>query len=148
MRARNTAIAFAVAASMFACADAPDVETQEIPRSPAADAAPVQSEPIGTADGAMTSVPPSSGPVPTVPVTTSPAQAATQPVQDPLAATPRVTASEAKAAADAGALIVDVRSEQAYREGHIKGAINIPLDQFPQRIGELPTDRKIITYCT
>jgi 3-mercaptopyruvate sulfurtransferase SseA len=64
---------------------------------------------------------------------------------------PRVMAEEAKAAFDAGeAIIVDVRSADAYETSHIDGAISIPLGQFetnPTSLN-LEKDQWIITYCT
>ncbi len=44
-------------------------------------------------------------------------------------------------------LIVDVRGPSEFRAGHIEGALNIPLDNLRSRIGELPRDREIWTYC-
>jgi hypothetical protein len=52
-----------------------------------------------------------------------------------------------KAVADSAAIIIDVRDESSYKASHIKGAKNIPLSQFEQRMGELPKDKLIITYC-
>jgi rhodanese-related sulfurtransferase len=46
-----------------------------------------------------------------------------------------------------GALLVDVRDARDYEQGHIEGALNIPLDQLNSRLAELPQDRAIITYC-
>lgn len=76
------------------------------------------------------------------------AQTAKQPVTQMTAPeTRRVTVQETQAAIAAGAVIVDVRDEAAYKASHIKGAKNIPLSQVEQRAGELPKDRLIITYC-
>ena len=62
--------------------------------------------------------------------------------------TRRISIEETQAAVTAGtALVVDVRDEAAYKTSHIKGAKSIPLQQFDKRIGELPTDKLIITYC-
>ena len=64
---------------------------------------------------------------------------------------PRVPVDEAKLAFDNGeAVIVDVRSAEAYAAGHAAGAINIPLDQFENNIANVPLDKDqwIITYCT
>ncbi len=44
--------------------------------------------------------------------------------------------------------IIDARSQSAYNAGHIRGAINIPLDQTGARIREIPANREIVTYCT
>jgi 3-mercaptopyruvate sulfurtransferase SseA len=64
---------------------------------------------------------------------------------------PRVTVEESKLAFDNGeAVIVDVRSAEAYAAGHAAGAINIPLDQFENNIANVPLekDQWIIPYCT
>jgi rhodanese-related sulfurtransferase len=44
-------------------------------------------------------------------------------------------------------VIVDVRDEAEYKEGHIPGAISIPVDGFASRSGVLPKEKKIIVYC-
>lgn len=63
----------------------------------------------------------------------------------------RVSLEDAKAAFDSGsAVIVDVRSAQAFEASHIPGAINIQLGEFetnPTELG-LPKNQWIITYCT
>nr|WP_043023858.1 rhodanese-like domain-containing protein [Fluviicola taffensis] len=47
-----------------------------------------------------------------------------------------------------GALIVDVRSKGEFQGGHIRGSINIPLDQLRNELAKLPKkDRTIITCC-
>ena len=64
---------------------------------------------------------------------------------------PRVHVDEAKLAFENGeAIIVDVRSVDAYAEGHVTGAISIPLNEFENNVGNLPLDKSqwIITYCT
>lgn len=43
--------------------------------------------------------------------------------------------------------VIDVRPPEEYRQGHIAGALNIPLDQLKQRLEELPQDREIVAYC-
>ncbi len=63
----------------------------------------------------------------------------------------RITVEEAKVALDsAGAVIVDVRSADAYAASHVEGAINIPLGYFETDIANVPLekDQWIITYCT
>ena len=61
----------------------------------------------------------------------------------------RVTIDEAKSALDAGtAVIVDVRSAEAYQGGHIADAINIPLSDLTVRLNELDKTQWVITYCT
>jgi predicted sulfurtransferase len=67
------------------------------------------------------------------------------------AGVPRITVDEAKAALDAGQVImVDVRSPESYADSHAEGAINIPLGVFESDIEniELEKDQWIVTYCT
>lgn len=44
-------------------------------------------------------------------------------------------------------LVVDVRTPQEYAQGHLKGAINIPLSDLPLRIGGLDPNKPILVYC-
>ncbi len=44
-------------------------------------------------------------------------------------------------------LIVDVRGKDEASKGMIKGAINIPLNELEERLGELPQDKRIYTQC-
>jgi 3-mercaptopyruvate sulfurtransferase SseA len=60
----------------------------------------------------------------------------------------RISIAEARAAFERGeAIFVDVRSEMAYKGGHIKGAVVIPENDILARAEELPRDKMIITYC-
>jgi rhodanese-related sulfurtransferase len=43
--------------------------------------------------------------------------------------------------------VVDVRDESEYAEGHIRGAINIPVTSFASRSGMLDKKKTIIVYC-
>jgi len=59
----------------------------------------------------------------------------------------RVTTAEAHDLMEKGkAIIVDVRGEDSFRMGHIKGALWMP--DVAQRIKELPRDKMIVTYCS
>jgi glyoxylase-like metal-dependent hydrolase (beta-lactamase superfamily II)/rhodanese-related sulfurtransferase len=42
--------------------------------------------------------------------------------------------------------LIDVRTEREWSESHIEGAINLPLSQLDERLGELP-DRPLVVYC-
>lgn len=47
-----------------------------------------------------------------------------------------------------GALILDVRSKAEFAGGHIKGAVNIPVDTLRNNLGKLKDKNKpIITCC-
>lgn len=44
--------------------------------------------------------------------------------------------------------LLDVRNPDELEEhGMIAGAINIPIDQLEARLGEVPKDKEIVTYC-
>lgn len=43
--------------------------------------------------------------------------------------------------------MLDVRDPSEYKEGHIDGAVNIPLNDLRQRMGEVPKDQEIWAYC-
>jgi rhodanese-related sulfurtransferase/DNA-binding transcriptional ArsR family regulator len=43
--------------------------------------------------------------------------------------------------------VVDVRPPEEYAQGHIAGALNIPLDRLRQQLKKLPRDREIVAYC-
>ncbi len=50
--------------------------------------------------------------------------------------------------AQQGAIILDVRSKGEFAGGHIKGAINIPLDQLSANLNKLKNkNQPIITCC-
>jgi phage shock protein E len=47
-----------------------------------------------------------------------------------------------------GAIIIDVRTVGEFRDGHIKGSRNIPLDSIKSKLGEIKKLQKpIITVC-
>ena len=46
-----------------------------------------------------------------------------------------------------GAIILDVRSPGEYKQGHIKGSLNTPLNDLSQHIPKLKKDTTIITCC-
>ena len=48
----------------------------------------------------------------------------------------------------AGAIVVDVRTPEEYRMGHIQQSVNIPLQTLSHKMGELAKKKKvIITVC-
>ena len=50
-----------------------------------------------------------------------------------------------------GAVFIDARPAEAFRSGHIQGALNLPPDNFEQLLPDIreqvPPDSLIITYC-
>lgn len=46
-----------------------------------------------------------------------------------------------------GAVIVDVRTPAEYAGGHIKGSINIPLNELGANTQQLKKDKPVITCC-
>ncbi len=44
-------------------------------------------------------------------------------------------------------MIIDVREPGELRAGKIAGAVNIPLDQIRNRMGEIPKDKEVLIYC-
>jgi NADPH-dependent 2,4-dienoyl-CoA reductase/sulfur reductase-like enzyme/rhodanese-related sulfurtransferase len=45
------------------------------------------------------------------------------------------------------AFLLDVRSPSEYRQDHIDGAVNIPLDELRDRMKEIPEDQEVWAYC-
>jgi 3-mercaptopyruvate sulfurtransferase SseA len=79
------------------------------------------------------------------PVTPSPV-----PVQSvPADGARRISVEDAREAIEKGtAVVVDVRDEQSFSFGHIKGALSIPSSEIEKHLAELPHDKLIITYCS
>lgn len=46
-----------------------------------------------------------------------------------------------------GAAIIDVRSKSEFASGHVKGSVNIPLEQIPASIEKLKKHDQIIVCC-
>lgn len=44
--------------------------------------------------------------------------------------------------------LIDVRTSSEYQSGHIVGAINIPLNELDRHLDEIPTDQKVVLYCS
>jgi 3-mercaptopyruvate sulfurtransferase SseA len=90
-------------------------------------------------------------PASTVPVTIEPASTLAGGVPVTEADVPRVSVEDTIAAIQSGeAIVVDVRSVQAYQASHIPGALSIPLfdiESNPTGV-DLDKDKWIITYCT
>lgn len=46
-----------------------------------------------------------------------------------------------------GALVIDVRETGEYEEGHIPGAVSIPIRTLGENLDKVPTDRQVYVYC-
>lgn len=57
------------------------------------------------------------------------------------------TSDKVKQLLDKGALIVDVRTPEEYRVGHITQSVNIPLNLIPNKVNELKRKNKPIIVC-
>ncbi len=44
-------------------------------------------------------------------------------------------------------IVLDVRTEEEFNDGHLPNAINIPLDELRERLHELDKNKKIYIYC-
>lgn len=49
--------------------------------------------------------------------------------------------------ADERPLLLDVRTAEEFAQGHIPGAVNVPVDELRARLGEVSRDREIAVYC-
>ena len=45
------------------------------------------------------------------------------------------------------ATLIDIRTPAEYRDGHIPGVVNIPLDELEKRLSEIPKDKKVVLIC-
>ncbi len=63
--------------------------------------------------------------------------------------TERVTAADiaAELAAPQSPLVLDIRTAREWHMEHIPGSINIPLNHLPERVTDLPRDRRIAVHC-
>ncbi len=58
-----------------------------------------------------------------------------------------VTWSEVEEMKPEDYILVDVRTELEYSNGHIEGAINIPVDSLRNRLSELDPGKTVVEYC-
>jgi rhodanese-related sulfurtransferase len=49
---------------------------------------------------------------------------------------------------DGKVVVIDVRNQDAYNQGHIPGSRLIPASEILNHIGDLPRDKTIVTYCS
>ena len=59
-----------------------------------------------------------------------------------------ISGNEARRLVAHGALLIDVRSPQEFANGHLPGAVNVPVDEFAEHVDELLAEhRDMILYC-
>ena len=46
-----------------------------------------------------------------------------------------------------GAFLLDVRTVEEWNQGHVDGAVLIPLDQLGARVNEVPKDQDVLIIC-
>ena len=58
-----------------------------------------------------------------------------------------ISPAAAKELHDSGAMLIDVRESNEYRNGHAPGAKLISLGVIERRFGEIPKERQILVVC-
>ncbi len=48
---------------------------------------------------------------------------------------------------DAGSFVLDVRETGEFTEGHLPGAVNIPLRTLMANVDDIPDDVQVVVYC-
>ncbi len=46
-----------------------------------------------------------------------------------------------------GMMILDVRSDKEYEQGHIPGAVHVPLSDIGDKVKKLKKDKDLVVYC-
>lgn len=68
-----------------------------------------------------------------------------------MADTPRLLSpavyQEQFVAAGANYQLIDVRTPEEFASGYINGAVNIPVQELAQRLGEIQKDQPVVLYC-
>ena len=59
-----------------------------------------------------------------------------------------ITRDDLRARLRAGDVVVlDVRPEEEYAAGHVRGAVSIPVHALESRLGEIPDGTEVVAYC-
>ena len=66
------------------------------------------------------------------------------------ASAPRISLAELKKLqATNSVVVIDVRAQSSYEEGHIPGAISMPLETLASRVADLKRfDKPVVAYCS
>ena len=46
-----------------------------------------------------------------------------------------------------GMMLLDVRSDKEYEQGHIPGAVHVPLSDVGNKVKKLKKDKELVVYC-
>ena len=151
---------FVLLLALGACGGGADAPAAEAPAAPLAEeAAPLAEEPAPTEIPAApaevpTEAPAAEAPAAEAPVEEAPVEAAADTaaldafassIPEGFLSTGKV--EDVKAALESGTLMIDVREESEYAEGHIPGAINIPIRTLAQNLDKVPTDTPVLISC-
>src|SRR3990172_3086002 len=61
---------------------------------------------------------------------------------------PEVSRDQLQALVDQGKImLIDVRPRLEFDNGHLPGAVSVPVDELPGRLDSLPKRRRIVAYC-
>ncbi|TDU88848.1 rhodanese-related sulfurtransferase [Kribbella voronezhensis] len=60
---------------------------------------------------------------------------------------PEITIDQLATALTTGAAVVDVREPREYADGHVPGAVNIPMGRLTGRLGELDRSAPVYVVC-
>ena len=61
----------------------------------------------------------------------------------------RIAAEDLRAKTRANSVVViDVRDAASYEQGHIPGALHIPMASVEANLDRIPKDKEVVTYCT
>lgn len=60
---------------------------------------------------------------------------------------PEIQVDELEGHLSTGCVLVDVREDDEYADGHIPGALHIALSTVPERVGDLPTEGTVYVVC-
>lgn len=58
-----------------------------------------------------------------------------------------ITPSQVKAMDRNDYILLDVRTDEEFKNGHVEGAVNIPVDSLRSRLHELDKEKNIVEYC-
>ncbi len=64
-----------------------------------------------------------------------------------MSSVPEIDLSELERLLATGAVLVDVREDDEYADGHVAGALHIALSTLPERVSEIPSSGPIYVIC-